>query len=476
MKAITFSLLCLVLFSPTEILSQVTGTGSDPCMGYSGCTTSCPEESLKNCKDPQRYINGVCKTNTRGCICKPGLIGATCNSYCVRGKYGIACKKQCSCNDNVCDKATGCPDLPTTRRISSSLTSTVRWLTHSSPTTKFTRQPLTTTFTQQSTSTRLTKQPLSTKFTKQPPITYDRDTTIKTSTVLSTKNLTHDVGINENDGPGFPMSTHILIIIIVSTVIVIVGVISLCLIVRKYRLNKSITKHLERAQDNSVTQLFSDGTRTRSGNDYEGIDTRFENTENMQVDSTYEQVVNGYLYVEINLGNNTPNAEPNNQPITIDNYTEIRDADLNRTAEENAQVATSPEQIVSSYSYIDIHLEKEPQNSQRNDQVLTIDNYMEIRDEDLNQAQEVSLTQSYMSPNDITEIPPFFKPANAYTVVSDLRQIISGISDIPKILNKQEEVYNILNRTPKQARHFDTNYDHVTPNDELYNDLNFTLK
>ncbi|VDH97288.1 Hypothetical predicted protein [Mytilus galloprovincialis] len=134
---------------------------------------------------------------------------------------------------------------------------------------------------------------------------------------------------------------------------------------------------------------------------------------------------------------------------------------------ENTQVETSPEQIVSSYSYIDINLEKEPQNSQRNDQVLTIDNYMEISDEDLNQAQEVSLTQSYMSPNDITEIPPFFKPANAYTVVSDLRQIISGISDIPKILNKQEEVYNILNRTPKQARHFDTNYDHVTPNDEI---------
>ncbi|OPL32750.1 hypothetical protein AM593_00015, partial [Mytilus galloprovincialis] len=147
----------------------------------------------------------------------------------------------------------------------------------------------------------------------------------------------------------------------------------------------------------------------------------------MQVDSTHEHVVNGYLYVEINLENNTPNAEPINQPITIDNYTEIRDADLIRTAEENAQVETSPEQIVSSYSYIDINLEKEPQNSQRNDQGLAFDNYMEIRDEDLNQAQEVSLTQSYMSPNDITEIPPCFKPANAYSVVSDLRQIISVV-------------------------------------------------
>lgn len=106
---------------------------------------------------------------------------------------------------------------------------------------------------------------------------------------------------------------------------------------------------------------------------------------------------------------------------------------------------------------------------------MTIDNYVEIRDEDLNQATEVSLTQSYMSPNDITKTPPFFKPANSYTVVSDLRQSISGISDTPKILNKQEELYNILNRTPKQARHFDTYYDHVTTNDELYNDLNFTL-
>lgn len=55
----------------------------------------------------------------------------------------------------------------------------------------------------------------------------------------------------------------------------------------------------------------------------------------MQVDSTHEQVVNGYLYVEINLENNTPNADPNNQPITIDNYTEFRDADLIRTAEGN---------------------------------------------------------------------------------------------------------------------------------------------
>lgn len=55
----------------------------------------------------------------------------------------------------------------------------------------------------------------------------------------------------------------------------------------------------------------------------------------MQIDSTHEQVVNGYLYVDINLGNNTPNAQPINQPITIDNYTEIRDADLNHTVEGN---------------------------------------------------------------------------------------------------------------------------------------------
>lgn len=55
----------------------------------------------------------------------------------------------------------------------------------------------------------------------------------------------------------------------------------------------------------------------------------------MQVDSNQEHVVNGYLYVDINLENNTLTAEPNNQPITIDNYTEIRDADLNQTVEGN---------------------------------------------------------------------------------------------------------------------------------------------
>lgn len=59
---------------------SVTGTGTDPCMGYSGCTTSCSVNSFKNCRDQQRYIQGVCKTNTGGCICKPGLVGATCNS------------------------------------------------------------------------------------------------------------------------------------------------------------------------------------------------------------------------------------------------------------------------------------------------------------------------------------------------------------------------------------------------------------
>lgn len=58
---------------------SVTGTGSDLCMGYSDCTTSCPEASLKNCKDSQKYINGVCKIYTGGCICQPGLVGATCN-------------------------------------------------------------------------------------------------------------------------------------------------------------------------------------------------------------------------------------------------------------------------------------------------------------------------------------------------------------------------------------------------------------
>lgn len=53
----------------------------------------------------------------------------------------------------------------------------------------------------------------------------------------------------------------------------------------------------------------------------------------MQFESTHEQVVNGYLYVDINMENNTPNAEPNNHPIAIDNYTEIRDADLHRPVE-----------------------------------------------------------------------------------------------------------------------------------------------
>ncbi|CAG2194452.1 unnamed protein product [Mytilus edulis] len=376
----TFSLLCLVLCSCDEISSQVTGT--DRCMGYSGCTTLCSDDSLRNCRDPQRYIQGVCKTITEGCICRPGLIGATCNTRCTPGKYGIACKKLCYCDVNDCDRATGCPpsDYTTTRMIPSSVTSTVE---------RHTKHP---------TTTKVEKQSSTTIFTKQSQTTNYRGKTIKTSTVFPTKNLTLDVGINENDKSGFQMSTEVLIIIIASTLILIMGVISLFLLVRKFRLNKSITKHLERAQDNSVAQLFSDGTRTRSGNDYEGIDARFQNTENMQVDSTHEQVVNGYLYVDINLENNTPDAEPNNQPITIDNYTEIRDTELNQTVEENIHVGTFPEQIASSYSYIDINLEKEPQNFQRNDQVLTIDNYMEIRDEDLNQAQEVSLTQSLCHP------------------------------------------------------------------------------
>ncbi|CAC5395129.1 unnamed protein product [Mytilus coruscus] len=384
----TFSLLCIVLCLLAEIVSQV--TSSNPCGDYNDCTKSCDEDLLQHCKD-RRYIQGVCKKRTGGCICQPGLTGATCSH-----------------------------NYTTTRLIPSS--------------------------------------------------------TIETSTVLPTKNLTLDVGINENDKPGFQMSMQIIIIIIVSTVIVIMVVFSLCLIVRKYRLNTSITKHLERAQDNSVAQLLSDGTRTRSGNDYEDIDTRFENTENMQVDSTHEQVPNGYYYVDMNMENDRPSSEPNDQLITIDNYTEIRDADLHQAEEENVQVEGSSQQIVSSYSYIDINLEKEPQHVRRNAQGLTIDNYMEIRDEDLNQAEEVSLTPSYMSPNDITEIPAFFKSDNAYTVVSDLRKFTIGISDVPKIMTKQDEVYNILNRTPKQVKHFDTNYDHVTPNDDLYNDLNFTLK
>ncbi|XP_052064681.1 uncharacterized protein LOC127704604 isoform X2 [Mytilus californianus] len=375
-----FSLLCIVLCLLAEIVSQVTGT--DPCMGYSSCTTSCKED-LQHCRDPQRYIQGVCKIITGGCICQPGLVGATCNNTCEPGKYGIACTNPCNCDVKECNRATGCP--------SSDYTTTI-------------------------------------------------------------------------------------IIIIVSTVIVIVGVISLCLIVRKYRLNKSTTKHLERAQDNSEAQLLSDGTRTRSGNDYEGIDTRFENTENMQVDSTHEQVLNSSDYVDMNMENDNPSTDLNNQPITIDNYTEIRDADLHQAEEENVQIESSSEQIASSYSYIDINLEKEPQHVRKNYQILTIDNYMEIRDEDLNQAEEFSLTPSYMSPNDITEIPAFFKSDNAYTVESDLRKITIGISDVPKIMNKQDEVYNILNRIPKQVKHFDTNYDHVTPNDDLYNDLNFTLK
>lgn len=89
------------------------------------------------------------------------------------------------------------------------------------------------------TTTNVAKQPSTSRFTKQSPTSYNRETTIKTSTVFPTNNLTLDVGINRNDKSGFQMSTQVLIIIIVSTVILIMGVISICLLVRKYKLNKS---------------------------------------------------------------------------------------------------------------------------------------------------------------------------------------------------------------------------------------------
>ncbi|XP_052064679.1 uncharacterized protein LOC127704603 [Mytilus californianus] len=451
----TFSLLCNAMFSFSFSISI--GQVETLCGDIRDCKVSCSAQHLKYCSDPTRYLQGVCKNTTGGCICQPGRVGSVCQIECDRGYYGHACGKMCDCDNTRCNRATGCPTpgYLTTKFIPPPPVSTNKWTTYK-------REP-TTSFTKNSTTSNINKQP---------PTTTNRGSMVETST----KNLTLNDGIHETDKSQVQISTQMIIIIIVSTVVGIMVAISICLMVKKYKSNKSITKHIERAQDNSTAQLFSDGTRTRSGNDYEGIDTRFDNTENLQVNSTDEQVVDGYLYVDINLENNRPNAEPNNQPITIDNYTEIRDADLNQSIEENEEVEGSLEQIVNSYSYIDINLEKEPHNVQINDQVLTIDNYMEIRDEDLNQAEEVSLTQSYMSPNDITEIPALFKPDNAYTVVSDLRQITIDLSDVPTIMNKKEEVYNILNRTPKPARHFDTNYDHVTPNDELYNDLNFTLK